>query len=146
MASEASAAQRLSAAFTRRVDPVGKTAIVAVGDVLLISLFVGIGEVQHGFPPWEYPGRMVGTLVPFLVGWFVAAFVGGLYTRDAWDFPIRAVSWTIPAWIAAVLIAMALRATPVFHGGAALTFGLVAMGIGTVLLVPWRVALSVLAS
>lgn len=136
----------VASTIRRRVDPVGPTGLVALGDVLLIALFVGIGEVTHGAPPWEQPMRMVGTLIPFLIGWAITAFVGGLYTHDAWDFPIRAVSWTIPAWVTAVLIAMALRATPLFHGNAAVTFAVVAMLVGLVLLVPWRVAMSVLSS
>lgn len=133
----------VAATVRRRVDPTPLTAVVAVGDVLLIALFVGIGEVSHGRPPWVYPVWMGTTLLPFLIGWAVTAFVGGLYTNDAWQFPLRAISWTIPAWICAVLIALAIRATPLFHGGAALSFALVATGVGLLLLVPWRTAVAV---
>lgn len=133
----------VAATVRRRVDPTSLTAGVAIGDVLLITLFVGVGEVNHGMPPWRFPMRMVGSLTPFLIGWAVTSFVGGLYTRDAWQFPLRAVSWTIPAWITAVLIAMGVRATAWFPGNAALSFGLVAVGFGLMLLVPWRTAIAV---
>lgn len=132
----------VAATVRRRVDPTPLTAAVAVGDVLLIALFVGIGEVNHGMPPWEFPWRMVGSLTPFLIGWAVTAFVGGLYTRDAWEFPMRAVSWTTPAWVTSVVIAMVLRATEPFPGNAALTFAVVATLFGLLLLLPWRTAVS----
>lgn len=127
----------------RRVDPTPLTAVVAVGDVLLIALWIAVGMVQHNNPPWNAPVRMVGNLLPFLVAWAITAFVGGLYTRDAWEFPIRAVSWTMPAWITTVLIAQVLRALPVFPGNADPAFALVSMGVGLVVLLPWRAAVSV---
>jgi hypothetical protein len=129
---------QLATMVRRRVDFGSTAAVVAVGDILAIALWVAVGEVSHGLPPWEYPLRMVTTMIPFLIGWAVAAFVGGLYTEDAWKFPIRAVSWTAPAWIVAVLIAQALRATPIFPGNAALTFALVSTGVGLAVLLPWR--------
>lgn len=124
--------------FDRRFDTSPLTAVVAIGDLLLIGLFVTVGEIQHGTPPWEFPARTIVTFATFLIGWVVVAFVGGLYTRDAWQFPLRAVSWTTPAWIVAVLITMAIRATPLVHGGVQLTFVVVSMGVGLALLLPWR--------
>ena len=41
--------------------------------------------------------------------------------------------------------AEALRATSLFHGNFALAFVLVSLGVGLVLLVPWRAAVAVLA-
>ncbi|QCC52510.1 DUF3054 domain-containing protein [Halapricum salinum] len=128
--------------FDRRLDPSPLTALVAVGDVVLIGLFVAVGEINHGTPPWEYPLWALETFATFLIGWVLVAFVGGLYTRDAWQFPLRAISWTTPAWITAVLIAMAIRATPLVHGGVQLTFVVVSMAVGLVLLLPWRSAVA----
>ncbi|MFW6435945.1 MAG: DUF3054 domain-containing protein [Halovenus sp.] len=129
----------------RRFDPSPLTALVAVGDLLLIGLFVILGEIQHGTPPWEKPLWALWaaeTYATFLIGWLIVAFVGGLYTRDAWQFPLRAISWTAPAWITAVLIAMAIRATPLVHGSVQLTFVIVSMVVGLALLVPWRSAVA----
>lgn len=134
----------VSATLRRRVDPVALTGLVAAGDVLLIALWVAIGEYQHGFPVTAFPLRYLSSLAPFLIGWAVTAFVGGLYTRDAWEFPIRAVSWTVPAWVTAVLIAQPLREF-VFHGNWSVAFALVSMGVGLALLVPFRAAVSLLA-
>jgi len=125
-----------------RFDPSPLTALVAAGDIVLIGLFVTLGEIQHGMPPWEYPLWALETFAPFLIGWVVVSFVGGLYTRDAWQFPLRAISWTTPAWITAVLIAMAIRATPQVHGGVQLTFVAVSIVVGLALLLPWRSAIA----
>lgn len=127
----------------RRVDPAPLTGLVAAGDVLLILLWVAIGQQFHGAPPLEYPGRLLGNVAPFLIGWTITAFVGGLYTSDAWEFPIRAVSWTVPAWTVTVVIAVLLRGTALFPGTLAPVFGLVSLLVGLTFLVPWRVLVSV---
>lgn len=126
----------------RRIDRAALVGLVAVGDILLIGTFVTMGEIQHGTPPWEYPIWALETFLTFLGGWTVTAIVGGLYTTDAWKFPLRAVSWTIPAWIGAVVIAMLIRATPVVHGTVAPSFVLVSILVGLALLVPWRTAIA----
>lgn len=128
----------------RRVDRTRLSVLVALGDVALIALFVAIGEITHGSPPWEFPVRAVEAFVPFLLGWVIATSVGGLYATDAWKFPLRAISWTTPAWIMAVLIAMAIRALPFVRGGVQLSFVAVSMAVGLVLLVPWRMAIALL--
>lgn len=128
--------------FDRRLDSSPLTALVAVGDIVLIGLFVTLGEIQHGMPPWDYPVLAMETFATFLIGWAVVAFVGGLYTRDAWQFPLRAISWTTPAWITAVLVAMVVRASPLVHGGVELTFVVVSMAVGLALLLPWRSAVA----
>lgn len=133
---------QVASTVRRRIDPGPLTAVVAAGDVVLITLWVAVGQNFHGLPPWESPVRLVQNVIPFLLGWSIAAFVGGLYTRDAWQFPIRAVSWTVPAWVTAVVIAVLLRGTPVFPGNASLVFGLVALGVGLLLLLPWRVGVA----
>lgn len=122
-----------------RIDTSTLTAALAAGDVGAITLFVVLGEISHGVSPVANPERVAGTLAPFLIGWTVASLVGSLYTRDALRPPVRAVSWTLPAWILAVVVAQALRATPVFPGNAALTFALVSTAVGGALLIGWRV-------
>jgi len=129
-------------AIDRRVDRTGLSALVAAGDVVLIGLFVAIGEFTHGSPPWNAPVAAIEAFVPFLLGWLLAAFVGGLYTADAWKFPLRAFSWTAPAWMMAVLITMAIRVLPFVPGGVALTFVAVSIGVGLALLVPWRMTIA----
>ncbi|WP_226012745.1 DUF3054 domain-containing protein [Halomicrobium salinisoli] len=130
-----------------RIDASSLTAALAAGDVAAIALFVLLGQTMgHSMNPLANPERVAGTLAPFLIGWVVASLVGSLYTRDALRPPVRAVSWTLPAWILAVVVAQALRATALFPGGAALTFALVSIAVGGALLVGWRLAIAAVLS
>lgn len=122
----------------QRVDLDGSMAALALGDIVAISLFVVAGALRHGVDPVTQTGRVVGTLIPFLVGMAIAAIVGSLYTRNAISTPIRAVAWVLPAWVLAVAIAQALRASAVFPGNANLEFAAVSVLIGGFSLVVWR--------
>lgn len=133
----------VTSSLQRRIEPSSVTALLAVGDLIAIATFVVAGEISHGYSLVADVGRIAGTLVQFLVGWSVVSLAGGLYTPDAIADLRSAVSWTLPAWAAAVVIAQALRSTPVFHGDAALAFALVSFGVVGVLLVFWRVVAAI---
>ncbi|WP_302081020.1 DUF3054 domain-containing protein [Salinibaculum rarum] len=121
-----------------QVEPTSLAAGLAVGDVLAIAAFIAAGRQQHIGQPIGDPVGFLDTLAPFLIGWAIAALVGGLYTREAVLTPRRAISWTLPAWVLAVVVGAGLRATPLFTGSAALTFVLVTFVVGGTLLVGWR--------
>jgi hypothetical protein len=108
------------------------------GDLLAILVFVAIGEVQHAFPPHQYPLRFVGTAVPFLAGWALAAPVVGAYRRSTLTTPLAAAAWALLAWLLADAVGQLLRDTAVFPGGADPIFYVVAAGAGGALLVAWR--------
>ncbi|ACV12673.1 conserved hypothetical protein [Halorhabdus utahensis DSM 12940] len=121
-----------------RIDISGATAILAVGDLVAIAAFVLIGAVYgHGESLWNV-GRHVGTFLPFLIGWLAASMLGSLYTTDARRSVLRAISWTVPAWITAALVGQLLRATTLFHGSFSPIFLLISTVVGLALLVPWR--------
>jgi len=122
-----------------RIDLSSKTAVLAAGDLAAILLFVSVGEYTHGYNPLVDVGRVAGTFVPFLVGWLVVAAAAGLYASDAPGTLANSTLVTLLSWVGAVAIAQALRATSVFHGNAALTFAVVSIGVGGVLLCLWRV-------
>lgn len=124
------------------VEATPQSALLAVGDLLAIGTFVYVGEVNHGFPPPSYPGRFVGTLVPFLVGWGLVAVFAGLYTRAATVTTRRAVGLAVGGWLAAIPVAHGLRATSLFHGGFAVAFVVVSAVVGAALLAVWRGAVS----
>lgn len=126
-----------------RVDLTPPMAVLAVGDLLAVLVFVVVGEITHSVDPVAQFGRVLGTLTPFLIGFAVVALLGGLYTRDAIRSPKRAVSLIVPAWVGAVLIAQVLRATSMFPGSAAVTFALVSMAVGGLLLLVWRAVAAV---
>lgn len=115
-----------------------RAAGLALGDVLFVLAFVVAGEIRHGVDPLARTGVVLDTALPFLVGWFAAALVGGLY-RPGWT-PRAAAVRTAGAWVVAAVVALALRATPLFHGDFAVAFLLVSVGVGLLLLVPWRAA------
>lgn len=125
-----------------RIDRSSRTFTLAAGDVFFIALFVGLGQARHGADSFSAPLATVETLVPFLVGWFVAAIALGAYAADALESVPKAVRVTASAWIVGALIGQALRATPVFEGSAAPAFVLVSLVVGLVLLVPWRALLA----
>ncbi|WP_435076514.1 DUF3054 domain-containing protein [Halococcus sp. AFM35] len=126
------------------VDTSPRTLVVAIGDAALILLFIALGELQHGYDLLAQPGRVVGTALPFLIGWGVASVLAGVYTLQIYRSLRRSVVRTALAWVGAVLVGQALRATSIFHGDFAVTFMLVSLGVGLVLLVPWRAAIGYL--
>lgn len=132
-----------TSAVGRRVDPELSMAVLALGDVLAVLTFVVVGEMTHGIDPLAQPTRVAGTLAPFLIGLAIVTIGGSLYTRDAIRSPGRAVFRIVPAWIGAVVIAQVLRSTSVFPGSAAVTFAIVSILVGGVLLSMWRAVASV---
>lgn len=130
---------RTSTYLHTRVDRRPRLGLLAAGDALAIAVFVIAGTVQHGGQPLSNPGAVAGTLAPFLLAWVAVALVGGLYTADAARSPRRALGWTVPAWVVAVLLGHALRATPLFSGSTTVAFVLVTLVVGGVLVVGWRV-------
>jgi len=126
-----------------RIELSARTAMVALGDLLAIALFVGIGELTHGINPVLNPARFAGTLTPFYIGWLLVAGIGGLYTAAATGTARAAVSRAIVGWVLAVGIAQGLRSTEMFPGNAAVTFALVSVLVGGTLLMLWRGAVAV---
>ncbi|WP_435197270.1 DUF3054 domain-containing protein [Natronomonas sp. EA1] len=120
----------------------GTTIPVAVGDVLLIGLFVLLGEFQHYGVGMEAIARVPGTITPFLLGWLLVAILVGSYAADALADPRTAAARIGLTWIGAALVGQTLRATPQFPGKFAVPFLVVSLLVGLVLLVPYRVLLA----
>ena len=127
-----------------RFDRSPGTAVLAFGDLLVLASFLTAGSLTHGVDPVTMPGRVAGTVAPFLVGWVVAALAVGAYAPGATRTVRTAVPRAAGAWVAAAVIGLALRATPYFHGDAPLTFALVVTGVGVVSFSLWRGAVAVL--
>lgn len=128
-----------------RIDRSATSLAVAVGDAVLIGLFVLAGELSHYTIDFllANPGRIGGTALPFYIGWVIAAPALGAYSRSARETPSRAALVVGGTWIVAALIGQGLRSTALFHGDFAVTFVFVSIGVGLLLLVPWRVVISV---
>ena len=108
------------------------------GDLLAILLFVAAGEVRHNLPPWEYQMRYLRVLIPFLVGWALLSLAVGAYSRRARTSTGWSLALALAAWLPGALVAMAIRDTDAFPGGAHPDFYLVSALIGGALLVVWR--------
>lgn len=113
-----------------------------VGDLVVIALFVAIGEMAHGANPLAVLTSFVETAFTFLVGWGVAAPLLGGYRESTLSGYVPPVGLAVLSWAGADLIAQVLRATPVFEGDAELSFYLVAFAFGAVFLGVWRIAAS----
>ncbi|NEU57336.1 DUF3054 domain-containing protein [Halorussus sp. MSC15.2] len=121
-----------------RVNRSPGTARLALGDLLVMVGFLVMGELRHGVNPVTMPGRVAGTIAPFLAGWVVAAFVVGTYAPGATRTVRTAVQRAAGAWVLAAAIGLALRSTEVFHGDAPWTFALVVTATGVVFFSAWR--------
>lgn len=121
-----------------RVDFSPVTLGLLFGDLAAIGVFVVLGEISHNIDPVANPGIVVGTYVPFLIGWLLAAGAVGVYARGVAKSPRRVIVTVGGAWLVADAIAQLLRSTAYFRGDTALTFALVAAAIGGVFLVGWR--------
>jgi hypothetical protein len=131
-----------SAALRGRIDLSSTSLGLAIGDAILIGLFIVSGEIRHGVDPITQTGVVIDTALPFYIGWIIASLALGAYSRAARETLKRAALTAVGTWIVAALIGQGLRATSLFHGGFEIAFVLVSIGVGLVLLVPWRVAVS----
>lgn len=127
----------LAARLAGRVDA-DAVRLFVVGDLLAILAFVVAGAIQHGNDPLTEPLVVADTASQFYLGWLVAAPLVGAYARATVDSRRSALVASLGAWVLAVMVAQALRATPWFRGDAAVTFAAVAVAIGGVLLLGWR--------
>lgn len=114
------------------------TVAVLVLDLALIVLVIAWGLTEHYIDPLDRPHHLARTAAPFLLGWLVMAPVAGAFSRNA----LTILRWTavtaIAGWMGAALVGVAIRATPFVPGGADPIFVLVMVGVGTVVMVPWR--------
>lgn len=127
-----------------RFDRSVTTAALLVGDLAIIVLQLSAGLLTHGEDPLAAPGYTAATVVPFLVGWLLAAPMLGAYTtRVRESFPETVLSVGL-AWIVAALIGVGLRATPWLQGSAPAAFVVVTVGTGLATLLPWRLLATML--
>lgn len=113
---------------------------LAVGDVLVIALLLTFGTVQHNGIAFvrSNPVYLAGTLAPFLVGWLLVSPLAGAYSPGAAESAKGAIPLGLRAWIGADVVGVALRASPLFHGGFATTFAIVTFVVVGGGLTAWR--------
>lgn len=115
--------------------------LVLAGDLLAITGIVSAGLYDHyGAAAFGSPLSAVETLAPFVVGWLLCASLAGLYRTDVLTDFRSAARLTTVTCFAAVNIALVIRASPFFDGGATWPFNLVMTGTVLLVVLPWRLA------
>lgn len=121
-----------------RVDRSRRTAALVAGDVLLIAGLLAWGSTFHDIHFVEYPWHVTQTILPFVIGWLLAAPLAGAYSREARSGPVVAAVYGFGTWVPASLIGLLLRDTPYLVGSAPLSFALVIVGLGGITVAGWR--------
>lgn len=113
-------------------------AVVLLGDVLGLLLFIVWGLYTHQIPAWEMPAHTLMTLTPFLIAWLLLAPLFGLYHRRTLRSYTRTLALLVPGWMAISVVGGLIRSTQFFSGGTGLIFVLVNVAFGLLILTPWR--------
>jgi hypothetical protein len=114
-----------------------RTLPLAVGDLLAVIFFVGIGTYHHGATD---PLYAVSVSVPFLIGWVAVAPVAGAYGRH--PSARNELFSTLGTWEVAALVGLAIRSSTFFSGNAPLSFGFVMVVGGGFFFVLWRLVVA----
>jgi len=111
-----------------------------VGDWLVLLLFVFIGQRDHGIAGQGATASLLSTTFSLVVAWTVVAFVLGGY-RLRPDPGWRAwLGRVVNIWLVAAPLGLVLRALLRGQDAIPVTFILVAMSIGGLMMAGWRVA------
>ncbi len=113
-------------------------AVVFLGDVLGLLLFVVWGLYAHNLYAWQIPEHTLVTLTPFLIAWLLLAPLFCLYHRRTLRSYRRTLALLVVGWVAISSVGGLIRATAFFPGGTGMTFMLVNVVFGLIILVPWR--------
>lgn len=110
------------------------------GDLLVLGGVFAAGTVHHSSIELLFsdPVYVILTVVPFLLGWLIAGPLLGAYGPRAVASAHDSAVVAVQAWVFGAVVASMIRATPLFSGGASVTFFLVALGSGAAGLAIWR--------
>jgi hypothetical protein len=125
----------------------GRTAILLIGDLLVVLSFVAIGRQSHALSTSDLLAGLM-TAIPFVVGWFAIAPWFGLYRVTISTNWRRLLPRLLATWIIAVPLAHVLRAVMLqrpIPAGIALTFVMVSLTYLGVVMLAWRMAFMVIS-
>ena len=115
--------------------------IAALGDLAVFGIFVFAGRAEHGIIQEAAFWR---TALPFAAVWFLLSPWLGAF-RASTLTSVKASAWRIPLiWLLCGVIAVVLRAW-LTDRTFQLVFAIVAIGVQGVMLLGWRVALSLVS-
>ncbi len=113
---------------------------IAVGDVVALLAFLLIGTLEHSTLEQLQADPTIYLLAagPFLLGWFICSPLVGAYSPGGGSAPNSSIPLAIRSWIPAVLVALVIRIVALPDRGAEVTFAVVMLVGGTIVLSIWR--------
>ncbi len=113
-----------------------RIAVLLVGDVLALALFVLLGERDHAIADPQPVLRWLVTTAEFAVPWVMVAFILGAYAQG---LSLKTfIGRSVNAWFVAAPLGLLLRSFVNGEGVIISIFMVVAMCIGGCLLMAWR--------
>ena len=115
--------------------------VAALGDLAVFAFFVVAGRTEHGI---IQDAAFWRTALPFAAVWFLLSPWLGTF-RESTLTSVRMSAWRVPLiWLLCGVIAVVLRVW-LTDRTFQLTFALVAIGVQAVMLLGWRVVLSLVS-
>ena len=114
---------------------------IAVGDLLVLLLFLLAGTLWHGHTPAVLradPVIFVPVAGPFVLGWLVCAPVVGAYSPGGGSAPNSSIPLAIRSWVPAAVVGFLVRVAALPDRGLAPVFAAVILVGGAAVLAVWR--------
>lgn len=113
---------------------------IAIGDLVALLAFLLVGTLQHSTLEQLQADLTIYLFAagPFVLGWIVCAPLVGAYSPGGGSAPNSSIPLAIRSWIPAVLVGLVVRAFAVPGRGAEITFAVVMLVGGAVVLAGWR--------
>ncbi len=113
---------------------------IAVGDLIALLAFLLAGTLQHWTPEQLQADPTIYLLAagPFILGWLVCAPLIGAYSPGGGSAPNSSIPLAIRSWIPAALVGLVIRVVAIPDRGADITFAVIMLVGGVVVLSLWR--------
>lgn len=122
----------------QRLDPT--TWPIAVGDLVVLLAFLFAGTLEH----WTVDQIIADPTIylfaagPFIFGWLVCAPLVGAYSPGGGSAPNSSIPLAIRSWVPTTVVGLAIRVVALPDRGAEITFIIVMLVGGAVVLSVWR--------
>lgn len=122
----------------RRLD--ASTWPIAVGDLAVLLAFLLAGTLQHSSLEQLQSDPVIYLLAagPFILGWIVCAPLVGAYSPGGGSAPNSSIPLAIRSWIPAAFVGFLVRVAALPGRGVEITFAIVILVGGAVVLSIWR--------
>jgi histidinol dehydrogenase len=113
---------------------------IAVGDVVVLLLFLLAGTLQHWAPGQLQTDPVIYAYAagPFVLGWLVCAPLVGAYSPGGGSAPNSSIPLAIRSWIPAAVVGLVVRVVVVPNRGFDPIFAAIMLVGGALVLAVWR--------